>query len=81
MQLIAIYGLETGDLEKTLPIFEKAACDGDWIVRECSSGLIRKLVKAYPTELSKWYLKLVKSQDPLHRRFVSESLRPVVENP
>ena len=80
VQLIAIYGLEIGKLNKTLAIFEEAASDDHWIVRECSSGLIRKLVKAFPTELSKWYLGLVKSKDPLQRRFVSESLRPVVEN-
>ena len=80
VQLIAIYCLDSGDLTKTLPFFECAAGDEDWIVRECSSGLIRKLVKAYPAELSKWYLGLVISSDPLQRRFVSESLRPVVEN-
>ena len=78
--LIALYGLESGDLIRTLPVFEDAASDELWIVRECSSGLIRKLVKAYPEELRKWYLKMVKSKDPLQRRFVSESLRPVVEN-
>jgi 3-methyladenine DNA glycosylase AlkC len=80
MQLISIYGLNTKDLAKTLPKFKGAAWDDNWIVRECSSGLFRKLTKAYPTEIHIWYLQMVQDKDPRCRRFVSESLRPVVEN-
>lgn len=80
MQLISIYGLSTKDLEKTLPKFKDAARDDAWIVRECSSGLFRKLTKAYPKEIHRWYLQMVQDKDPRCRRFVSESLRPVVEN-
>ena len=80
VQIFSLVALESGDLKTILPVFEKAAADEDWIVRECSSGLIRKLVKAYPDEMRTWYLDLVQSDDPNQRRFVSESLRPVVEN-
>jgi 3-methyladenine DNA glycosylase AlkC len=80
IQLISLYGMDSADLELTLPYFEKAAADGNWIVRECASGLIRKLVKRYPDQIQGWYLKMVHSPNPNQRRFVSESLRPVVEN-
>ncbi len=50
------------------------------MVRECSSGLVRKLTRAFPDLMRAWYLDLVQSQDANQRRFVSESLRPVVEN-
>lgn len=80
IQLFSLSGMETGDLERVLPYFEKAAVDGDWIVRECASGFIRKLVEKYPDQMRAWYLKVVQSPDPNQRRFVSESLRPVVEN-
>jgi 3-methyladenine DNA glycosylase AlkC len=80
VQLYALYGMETSDLDTVHLIFETAAGDEDWIVRECSSGFIRKLVKKYPDEMKSWYLEMVYSDDPHQRRFVSESLRPVVEN-
>ena len=68
------------DLDIALGIFEDAAGDDSWIVRECASGLIRGLLKSFPDEMSHWYLQLVKSDDPNLRRFASESLRPVAEN-
>jgi len=80
IQLISLYGMETSDLDSVLPHFTTAAANQDWIVRECASGLIRKLVKKDPDQMREWYLKMVKSEDPNQRRFVSESLRPVVEN-
>lgn len=80
VQLFSLIGMESGDLKTILPVFEKSAADDDWIVRECSSGLVRKLTKKYPDEMRAWYLNLVQSKDPNQRRFVSESLRPVVEN-
>ena len=45
VQVISIYGLETKNLSKVLPVFEKVAVDENWIMRECSAGFIRKLVK------------------------------------
>ena len=78
--LIAHQALDETGIEPAQLYFETGAADDDWIVRECSSGLVRKLIKAYPEESKIWYLGLVKSPDPNQRRFVSESLRPVVEN-
>ncbi len=80
IQLISIYGLETKDLEKVLPVFEAAATDAHWEMRECSSGFIRKLVKKYPEEMKVWYLRQAKSENPMLRRFSSESIRPVADN-
>jgi 3-methyladenine DNA glycosylase AlkC len=80
VQIFSLAGLDSGDPKTILPVFEKAAADDDWIVRECSSGLVRKLTRAFPDLMRAWYLDLVQSEDPNQRRFVSESLRPVVEN-
>ena len=80
VQLVSLSGLETSDLEPIKPFFQRAAADENWIVRECASGLVRKLTKKYPQEMREWYLVMVRSADPNQRRFVSESLRPVVEN-
>jgi len=78
--LISIYGEKTKDLNTVLPIFEQAATDEKWEVRECSAEFIRKLVKKIPVEMKKWYLKQVKSENPMARRFASESIRPVADN-
>ena len=80
IQLICLYGSASADFETIKPTIEMAAGDEDWIVRECSSGFIRKLIKEYPDQIRSWYLEMVRSKDPNQRRFVSESLRPVVEN-
>jgi 3-methyladenine DNA glycosylase AlkC len=80
LQLLSLWAAENAGLDKVKAYFEAAAGEEDWIVRECASGLVRKLTKAFPKEVRAWYLALVKSPDPNLRRFVSESLRPVVEN-
>ncbi len=80
IQLLSIYGQETGKLEKVLPLFEQAAVSEHWEMRECSAGFIHKLVKKFPEPMHKWYLKMVKSANDKDRRFASESLRPVSEN-
>ncbi|MBN2051216.1 MAG: hypothetical protein JW760_12260 [Spirochaetales bacterium] len=80
VQLVSIHGLEPGSLDEVLEVFRRAAADEDWLVRECSAGFVRKLVKEYPEELRRWYLAMVRSEDPLKRRFASESLRPVADN-
>lgn len=80
IQLISIYGVKTKDLKKVLPVFENAAVDKSWEVRECSSGFVRKLTKEFPKEMHEWYFETANSKDSQQRRFASESLRPVVEN-
>lgn len=80
VQLISIYGKESKDISKVLLVFEKAATDEHWEMRECSAGFIRKLIREYPKEMKKWYLKQAKSDNPLLRRFSSESIRPVADN-
>ena len=80
VQVLSIYAKEHKKLNEALEVFEKAACDRQWEVRECSAGFIRKLIKNYPDEMKEWYLKMVKSESPMKRRFASESLRPVADN-
>ena len=80
LQLLALKAIKSGELDITMQVFRKAACHNHWQVRESAAGLIRQLVKHYPEPFHEWYLQLVKSQNPYTRRFVSESLRPVVEN-
>ncbi|MBN2664135.1 MAG: DNA alkylation repair protein [Bacteroidales bacterium] len=80
VQIISIYGVETKKIEEVLPIFEQAATDEKWEVRECSAGFVRKLVKTFPDRMKKWYLKQVTSDNPMSRRFASESIRPVADN-
>lgn len=78
LEIISLYGLS--DLEKVYPIFEKFSTDDDWEVREFAAGFFCKLTKKYPDDVRNFYLKMVKSTNPMKRRFVSESLRPVGEN-
>jgi len=80
LQLMSLLAEEKGPFKKIINFFEKAAKDKSWEVRECSAGFIRKIVKAYPLEMKKWYLKMSNSKDDKQRRFVVESLRPVADN-
>jgi hypothetical protein len=80
VQLFSIYGEKSGDLDIILPLFENIATNDNWIVRECSTGFFRKLTKAFPDKIHSWYKKMAQSKLPMQRRFVIESLRPVVEN-
>lgn len=80
VQLISIYGEKTKDLKPVIKDIEAAAIDEQWEVRECSAGFVRKLVKAYPDEMKKVYLRFAKSDNHFLRRFSSESIRPVAEN-
>lgn len=80
IQLLTIFGEKSGELENVLPLLEKAAMDKNWEVRECSAGFVSKLIKKYPDNMHKWYLKMVKSKNPMQRRFACESLRPVADN-
>jgi 3-methyladenine DNA glycosylase AlkC len=76
--ILSIYGLD--DYASVLPHFEAAAGADHWEPREYAQGLFRKIIKKHPQEIKVYLLKLVQSGDPNLRRFVSETLRPVVEN-
>ncbi len=80
VQLVSLCGLESGKLGTALPIFEEAADDADWLVRECAVGFIRKLFRKYPGEVGNWYRRMAAAAEPNKRRFACESLRPVAEN-
>jgi len=68
------------DYQFVLPYFESAAASQDWDLREHAQMFFRRLIKKYPADMRAFLLRLVKSEDPNLRRFVSETLRPVQEN-
>jgi len=76
--ILALYGL--GDYQSILPYFESAAKADHWEPREYAQGLFRKVVKANRADIRVHLLAYVQDDDPNLRRFVSEMLRPVVEN-
>jgi len=78
LALLSYHGLK--NYVEILPHFEAAAQSDDWILREHAQGLFRKVVKAHSAAIKPYLLTLVQGEDPNLRRFVSESLRPVVEN-
>jgi 3-methyladenine DNA glycosylase AlkC len=78
LSILSLYGME--DYERILPVFEAAARSDHWELREFAQGFFRKIIKKYSQEIHDYLLQLVKSDDPNLRRFVSETLRPVVEN-
>lgn len=78
LSLLSTFGLK--DFKAVLPYFEKAAASEDWNDREICQMLFRKIIKKYPGECKIYLKKLASSPDPNIRRFVAETLRPVVEN-
>ena len=78
LSILSLYGLE--DRERILPIFETAAKSDHWELREFAQGFFRKVIKKHSQEIHDYLVNLAKSDDPNLRRFVSETLRPVVEN-
>ena len=68
------------DFKSVLPYFEAAAASQEWELREHAQMFFRRLIKTHPAEMQAYLLRLVKSEDPNLRRFVSETLRPVQEN-
>jgi len=76
--MLSLCALE--DYHPVLPIFETAANSDNWDVREMSQLFFRILFKIYTEEIKVFLLKLVQSERPNSRRFVSETLRPVQEN-
>lgn len=76
--ILALYGL--ADFPSILPHFEAAAQADHWEPREYAQGLFRKVVKVHPDEIQDRLQAYAQSESPNLRRFVSEMLRPVVEN-
>jgi 3-methyladenine DNA glycosylase AlkC len=76
--ILALHGVE--DYRSVLPYFESAAQAEDWEPREYAQGLFRKVLKAHPAAMRSHLLEYVLSPNPNLRRFVSEMLRPVLEN-
>lgn len=66
--------------QEILPILEEGANHEQWEVKEFVQMFIRKITKAHPDLVQEFLLDLTASDNPNHRRFASESLRPVVEN-
>lgn len=67
------------DTDNVLPYFKHAATHDMWEVREFAQMYIRKITKINPDKVQEFLLELTKSDNPNHRRFASESLRPVKE--
>jgi 3-methyladenine DNA glycosylase AlkC len=76
--ILSYYGM--ADYVSVLPYFEAAAKADHWEPREYAQGLFRKIIKKHPEAIREYLLQIVLSEDPNVRRFVSETLRPVVEN-
>jgi 3-methyladenine DNA glycosylase AlkC len=76
--ILSLYGLD--DYPSILPYFELAAGSDHWEPREYAQGLFRKIIKKHRYEIKNYLLELVQSDNAKLRRFVSETLRPVVEN-
>jgi 3-methyladenine DNA glycosylase AlkC len=76
--ILSLFGVT--DYPSVLPYFESAAQADNWEPREYAQGLFRKVVKAHPVAIRPHLLEYVQSNSPNLRRFVSEMLRPVVEN-
>ena len=76
--ILSLYGLES--FENVPPYFEKAADSPHWELRELAQMFFRKLIRKYPWEARSFLLKKARTDNPFLRRFVSETLRPVVEN-
>lgn len=76
--ILSFCGLD--NFECILPYFETAANADHWETRESAAAFFSKLIKKYPEKAQKYFLNLVKSDNPNLRRFAGESLRPVNEN-
>jgi len=66
--------------EDLLTFFEKVAASEEWETRELAQFNFRKVLKANKELLKDYVIGLSKNDDPNVRRFISESMRPVVEN-
>lgn len=78
--LSALSYLAIDNPKKYLKYFEQYADDDHWEMREFAAGFMHQICKNHPDVSKSFYLRLVKSESPNIRRFVSESLRPVSAN-
>lgn len=76
--VLSHYGVN--NVDDVLPYFKDAAANEMWEIREFAQMYIRKITKKHPYKVQEFLINLTKSDDPNHRRYASESLRPVVEN-
>jgi 3-methyladenine DNA glycosylase AlkC len=76
--LMAEYG-KTNPTQ-VFPFFEQAADSEDWVVREFAQAGFRWLIKPCRAVALPWLKRMAQSDRPNLRRFVGETLRPVVEN-
>ena len=76
--ILSYYGLEA--YQRVLSYFELTAAGENWEIREFAQMFFRKLTQKYPMEIKSFLCELAKSDNPNHRRFVAETLRPVQEN-
>lgn len=65
---------------KTFELFIKTADSPDWVVREFAQSGFRMLIKPNREITMPWLKVLACSPNPNLRRFVGETLRPVVDN-
>ncbi len=65
---------------KVLPILAEASTHQLWEVKEFVQMFIRKITKVHKALVQDFLMALTQSDNPNHRRFASEALRPVVEN-
>ncbi|MBN1786109.1 MAG: hypothetical protein JW825_03850 [Candidatus Methanofastidiosa archaeon] len=76
--IIANLGIE--DIHGVIPHFESAAASDDWNMRELAQFFFRRVIKGHPEDARKHLSSWSRSPDPMLRRFVAETLRPVKEN-
>jgi len=76
--LISHYGVNHPSL--VLPILREASDHDQWEVKEFVQMFIRKITKENKVFVQEFLLEMTESDNPNHRRFASEALRPVVEN-
>ncbi len=76
--LLSYHGLV--DYESVFPFFKGAAADDFWITREITAHYFRKIIREHSEGVKPFLIRCAKSRDPNVRRFVGETLRPVVLN-
>jgi 3-methyladenine DNA glycosylase AlkC len=76
--VLAKHGLS--DPSPVFPVFESAASSKAFDIREMAQMFFRGLIGKHAGEVKVFLMRLVRSDEDKTRRFVAETLRPVVEN-